>query len=107
MDTVLINHSKERETWINIPCGVHKDSDLEQVRSLVLSMGEAMGLGNDSSKMEFNYTDFAEEAILFTFRFQVNDIGYKEAARVKSDAIMRMRAVLASHNIGIQLPLNN
>ena len=107
LDTVLINHNKERATWINIPCGVNNDSNLEQVRSLVLSIGEEMGLGKDDSKMEFNYTHFAEEAILFTFRFQVNDIGYTEANRIKSEAIMRMKEMLTSHQIGIQLPLNN
>ena len=107
LDTVLINHNKEIATWINIPCGVNNDSNLEQVRSLVLSIGEEMGLGKDDSKMEFNFTHFAEEAILFTFRFQVNDIGYTEANRIKSEAIMRMKEMLTSHQIGIQLPLNN
>ena len=107
LDTVFVDHSKEKETWINIPCGVHKDSDLAHVRNLVLSIGGELGLGIDNNKMEFNYTHFAEEAVLFTFRFQVIGIGYKEANRIKSDAIMRLKSKLTTHNIGILLPLNN
>lgn len=107
LDTVFVNHSKEKETWINIPCGVHKDSDLAHVRNLVLSIGGELGLGIDNNKMEFNYTHFAEEAVLFTFRFQVIGIGYKEANRIKSEAIMRLKSKLTTHNIGILLPLNN
>jgi hypothetical protein len=99
--------AKKKKTWINIPCGVHKDSDLAHVRNLVLSIGGELGLGIDNNKMEFNYTHFAEEAVLFTFRFQVIGIGYKEANRIKSDAIMRLKSKLTTHNIGILLPLNN
>lgn len=107
LDTALKNYSKEDGQWINLTAGIGNQSDLNLVKSTLLSALQKAPFEIVSDTLEMQYTGFAEEAIYFDLQFMVAHIAHSEAKEIKSQTLQLVQAELLQLGVPIVFPLNN
>ncbi|MDF7813850.1 mechanosensitive ion channel family protein [Hymenobacter sp. YC55] len=104
-ESAVINFSVTTRRRVDVECGVAYDSDLEQVRAVVLAAMQNFPKLLTDRAPEVMFTGFADSAITFTLRFWIpyqRQVDYVEA---KSEAIMRIKRAFDQADIVIPFPV--
>ena len=104
-ESAVINFTVTTRRRVDVECGVAYDSNLEQVREVVLgAMRNFPKLLTDRAP-EVMFTGFADSAITFTLRFWIPYKQQVDYVGAKSEAIMRIKRAFDQAGIVIPFPM--
>jgi len=104
-ESPVINFTVTTHRRVDVECGVTYDSDLEQVRDVVLaSMRNFPNLLPDRPA-EVMFTGFGESSINFTLRLWIRYKRQVDYVGAKSEAIMRIKRAFDEAGITIPFPI--
>lgn len=101
----FINYSFYKRGRITITCGVGYESNLREVKQLVLDLIKAEFPQNSNEKIEFYYTEFGDSSINFITRFYIDFTKKSQMYTTQSEAIMRIKETFDANNINIPFPI--
>jgi small-conductance mechanosensitive channel len=101
-ENAVINYSVSTMRRVDVDCGVAYDSNLEQVREVVLEAVEQIPHLIRERTPEVMFTEFAESAITFQLRFWIPYKRQVDYVSAKSAAIMSIKK--AFDEVGITIP---
>lgn len=99
------NHGLTTRIRTTILCGIHYNSDLEEVRDIAIAAIRELYPPNPLEEIEFYYLEFADSSINFSMRFWVNSKAEITAMEAKSKAIIALKKAFDKHNIEIPFPI--
>lgn len=106
IENPLKNYSVTSQSRVILECGVAYDSDLEQVKQVVLNtISTAFEAVESTSDILFFFTEFAESSINFEVRFWINSTSGLEILKAKGEAIMAIKKAFDEQGIGIPFPI--
>lgn len=106
VENAIKNYSTTSQSRVILECGVAYDSDLKQVRQVVLN-----ALTSNFRELEnqddiiFLYTEFNSSSIDFEVRFRIDSTSALEVARAKTKAMLSIKEAFDNHNINIPFPI--
>lgn len=101
-ENAIINYTVSTQRRVDVECGVTYDSNLEQVRAVVLDTMREFPHIVPSRPVEVMFTGFGESAITFSLRFWISYHRQVDYVDAKSEAIMRIKR--AFDQVGIVIP---
>jgi small-conductance mechanosensitive channel len=104
-ENALINYSVNTMRRVDLDCGVGYDSDLEQVRKVVLEAVQQVPHLVRERAPEVMFTEFAESAITFQLRFWIPYKRQVDYVGAKSAAIMSIKKAFDAVGISIPFPI--
>lgn len=106
IENPLKNYSHSIIAKVFVKCGVAYDSNLIQVKELVIStLTEMMNQKNYKTDITFLYTEFADSSINFEVRFTAPSKKITETLIIKSDAMIAIKEVFDKNDINIPFPI--
>lgn len=106
IENPLKNYSRSIIAKVFVKCGVAYDSNLIQVKELVIStLTEMMNQKNYKTDITFLYTEFADSSINFEVRFTAPSKKITETLIIKSDAMIAIKEVFDKNDINIPFPI--
>ncbi|MBC6608209.1 mechanosensitive ion channel [Hymenobacter sp. BT188] len=104
-ENALINYSVNTMRRVDLDCGVAYDSDLEQVREVVLEAVQQVPHLVRERAPEVMFTEFADSAITFQLRFWIPYKRQVDFVGAKSAAIMSIKKAFDEVGISIPFPI--
>lgn len=104
-ENALINFTVNTMRRVDLTCGVTYDSDLDDVRRVVLEAVADMPYLVPERKPEVMFTEFGESSINFDLRFWVPYERQLDYVGAKSEAIMRIKRAFDAAGIVIPFPI--
>lgn len=101
-ENAVINYSVNTMRRVDLDCGVAYDSDLDQVREVVLEAVQQVPHLVRERAPEVMFTEFADSAITFQLRFWIPYKRQVDYVSAKSAAIMSIKK--AFDRVGITIP---
>lgn len=105
VDSPMKNYGLTKEIRTTIACGVHYDSDLQEVEKVVKRTIRDLYPDQNPDRIEFFYTKFSESSIDFILRFWHDGTNQMSALTVKSAAIKAIKRAFQQHDISIPYPI--
>jgi small conductance mechanosensitive channel len=106
IENPLKNYSYSLIARVFVNCGVAYNSNLAQVRELVIkAIKEMMAKKNFKTDINFFYKEFAGSSIDFEIRFTAPSKKISETLEIKSEAIMAIKKTFDENNITIPFPI--
>jgi small conductance mechanosensitive channel len=104
-ENALINFTVNTMRRVDLTCGITYDSDLDEVRRVVLEAVHDMPNLVPERKPEVMFTEFGESSINFDLRFWVPYSRQLDYVGAKSEAIMRIKRAFDAAGIVIPFPI--
>jgi len=104
-ESPVINFTVTTHRRVDVECGVTYDSNLEQVRDVVLASMQGLPNLLSDRPVEVMFTGFADSAITFTLRFWIPYKRQVDYVGAKSEAIMRIKRAFDQASITIPFPI--
>lgn len=104
-ENALINYSVNSMRRVDLDCGVSYDSDLDQVRKVVLEAVQQVPYLVRERAPEVMFTEFADSAITFQLRFWIPYKRQVDYVGAKSAAIMSIKKAFDGAGINIPFPI--
>ncbi|WP_044510742.1 mechanosensitive ion channel family protein [Hymenobacter sp. DG25B] len=101
----LINFTINTQRRVDLDCGVAYDSNLDQVRAVVLAALENLPNMAPNRQPEVMFTEFSDSSINFQVRFWVPYQKQLDYVGAKSEAIMRIKRAFDAEGIVIPFPI--
>jgi len=101
----IVNYTFSAERRVDINCGVHYSSDLEEVRSVAVETIQNKITTLEDRDVEFMFTEFADSSINFTLRYWIEETGEKDFLESRGNAIIAIKKAFDEHNINIPFPI--
>ena len=101
----LINFTQQTTRRVDLVCGVGYESDLEQVREVVLQAVEGVEGRLHDRKIEVMFTEFADSSINFQVRFWVPFRRQVDYVGARSEAVIRIKKAFDKAGINIPFPI--
>ncbi len=98
------NYSLTKEARTSIKASVPYDSDLVRVKKISIETIAHLYPDIDPSTIEFYFTDFRDSSIDLLLRFYAQKTDQRNALRMKSDAIMALKAAFDTNSIKAPFP---
>lgn len=106
LENPIKNYSKTAQSRVELNCGVAYNSDLEEVREVVIdTIVKNFNPVKDKEEVIFLYREFADSAITFELRFWINSTSGLEVAKAKTTAIILLKKAFELKNIEIPYPI--
>jgi len=106
IDEPFVNYSLTERSRISVNCGVGYESDLRQVKDLVLKViTENFKQKDSEGEVEFYFTEFGDSSINFFTRFYVDYTNKSHMFKQQSEAIMLIKEIFDEHDINIPFPI--
>ncbi|PVX52585.1 small conductance mechanosensitive channel [Balneicella halophila] len=99
------NYGLNSRIRTDISCGVHYDSDLEEVRDIAIATIKEIFPPNPLEDIEFYYQEFADSSINFKMRFWINGKKAIDILKAKSEAIIALKKAFDKNDIEIPFPI--
>ena len=106
VENAIKNYSTTSQSRVILDCGVAYDSDLEQVRDLVIET--IVGCFDEVENGEdiiFLYTEFASSSINFQIRFWIESTSALQVARARTEAMIAIKKAFDREGITIPFPI--
>ena len=104
-ESSVINFTVTTQRRVDVECGVTYDSDLEQVRDVVLECMQGFPDMLTNRPLEVMFTGFGDSSINFTLRFWIPYRRQVDYVGAKSEAIMRIKRAFDKAGIVIPFPI--
>ena len=104
-ENVVINYTVTTRRRVDLACGVAYNSDLEQVRDVVLAAMQGFPHLLTDRPLEVMFTEFGDSAITFSLRFWIPYQKQVDYVGAKSEAIMRIKRAFDEAGIVIPFPI--
>ncbi|MBF9239438.1 mechanosensitive ion channel family protein [Hymenobacter sp. BT683] len=104
-ESAVINYTVTTRRRVDLDCGVAYDSDLEQVRGVVLQAMQDFPKLLIDRPPEVMFTGFGDSAITFTLRFWIPYQKQVDYVGAKSEAILRIKRAFDEAGIVIPFPI--
>ncbi len=104
-ESSVINFTVTTQRRVDVECGVTYDSDLEQVRDVVLECMQGFPDMLTNRPLEVMFTGFGDSSINFTLRFWIPYRRQVDYVGAKSEAIMRIKRAFDEAGIVIPFPI--
>ena len=101
----LINFTQQTTRRVDLECGVGYESDLEQVRDVVLEAVAGVPGRITERNVEVMFTEFADSSISFQVRFWVPFRRQVDYVGARSEAIIRIKKAFDAAGIVIPFPI--
>lgn len=106
LENPIKNYSQTAQSRVILHCGIAYDSDLEQVRELVIdTIVQNFEPVKDKGDVIFLYREFGDSSITFELRFWINSTSGLEVAKAKTEAMILVKKAFDEHGIEIPFPI--
>jgi small conductance mechanosensitive channel len=106
VENPIKNFSTTAQSRVILECGVGYGSDLEKVRSLVIStIASSFEAVEQKEDVLFLYREFGDSSINFETRFWINSTSALEVAKAKTEAMILIKQEFDTNNINIPFPI--
>lgn len=106
IENPLKNYSYSEIVKVFVSCGVAYNSDLIQVKELVIkAIEDMMSQKNFKTEATFFYSEFGGSSIEFEVRFTAPSIKLTETLLHKSDAMIAIKKIFDENDINIPFPI--
>jgi len=104
-ENAIINYTVSTQRRVDLDCGVAYNSNLDQVRTVVLEAMQDFPNIVPGRPVEVMFTGFGDSAITFSLRFWVSYHRQVDYVGAKSEAIMRIKRAFDQVDIVIPFPI--
>jgi len=104
-ENAIINYTVSTQRRVDLDCGVAYNSNLDQVRTVVLEAMQNFPNIVPGRPVEVMFTSFGDSAITFSLRFWVSYHRQVDYVGAKSEAIMRIKRAFDQMDIVIPFPI--
>jgi len=104
-ENAIINYTVSTQRRVDLDCGVAYNSNLDQVRTVVLDAMQDFPNIVPGRPVEVMFTGFGDSAITFSLRFWVSYHRQVDYVGAKSEAIMRIKRAFDQVDIIIPFPI--
>lgn len=101
----IVNYTFSAERRVDIACGAHYSSNLEQVREVAIKAIENNITTLESKEIEFMFTEFADSSINFTLRYWIHETGEKDYLESRGNSIIAIKKAFDENDINIPFPI--
>ena len=105
IDEPFVNYSLTPRSRITVSCGVGYESNLREVKEMVLNVIKENFPQNEGEGIEFYWLEFGDSSINFMTRFYVDYIKKSQMYSQQSEAIMLIKEVFDANDINIPFPI--
>lgn len=105
LESPFKNYGLTRRMRVTVRCGVHFDTDLRQLRSVVREAIAQHFKQVSEEDVEFYFTEFGDHSIHFMVRFFVEATRNRSNLNAQSEAILTIKETLDAHGIVIPYPI--
>lgn len=101
----IVNYSFSAERRVDLSCGVAYNSNLDQVKEIVVSAIDKNIERLEDREIEFMYEEFAGSSINFTVRYWMAETGEKDFLESRSKALVAIKKAFDKEGIVIPFPI--
>ena len=105
IDEPFTNYSLTDRGRISVYCGVGYNSNLREVKEMVVKVMEDNFPQNDDEEVEFHWLEFGDSSINFMTRFHIDYTKPRQFFSSQSEAIMLIKEVFDKNDINIPFPI--